>query len=267
MKKNQDFVGYLDENGIDRCVVNTISKQVDARKIDRLPPSEYLSKIKDPKFDIFEAFRTNGQPNHDEVIDLSRKFPDRIFPFFWYNPVDPEDPGQEHGIKEVKKSMQNGFKGVKLQLSMTPCEVERLFPIAQLLVEKDLPLYIHPSGGVFSTQRTSSFFIIDLAKKFPDLKLIVGHSCYTMEFCVELTMLMNILPEKNNVYFETSVSILYGILSYIKKYGAGKVIFGSDSPTAVPFSSEYDKIMYLRLSQKEKEMILSKNIERLLNLD
>ena len=253
----------MDQNGIDAAVLNTLN--MGARmELFKTPSDEWLSKLDDPDFNICQDFQNAGQPSHELVFKLARQYPKRIYPFFWYNPRDPKDPTQEKGIIEV----ENGIKerlvhGVKLQLAMIPCLPADLFPISKLLVEYDLPLYFHPSGGLFCAKNTHPQFFLELAKKFPALKIIVGHSAFSMEFCIEVNVIARYIP---HLYFETSLSVPYGIATYVKFFGAERVIFGTDCPSAGPFNIEFEKLMAIKLTDAQKELIFSKNIEKLLQL-
>jgi predicted TIM-barrel fold metal-dependent hydrolase len=217
-----------------------------------------------PDFDIFTDFQKAGQPSHEEVEKLMQKAPDRIFPFFWYNPIDPADPDQQKGLSKVQYALGHGYRGVKLQMAMTYCPVEKLYPIAQLCEEASIPLYVHPSGGVFRARRTNPFEILTLAEHYPKLKIILGHAGYSMEFVIEAILAC---IGASNIYFETSLSVPFGIITYIKLAGARRVLFGTDAPSAGPFRIEYDKIAFLNISEKEKTQILSKNIEKLLKIE
>lgn len=151
---------------------------------------------------------------------------------------------------------------------MIIADMERLNPIAELLCEFDFPIYIHPCGGVLAAPRTDPFKIAELAKKNPNLKIIIGHSAYTMEFVIETVLAIKSLGNlSKNVYFESSVSIPFGILSYIKVFGADHVIFGSDSPPAGPWEAEYIKVSKLKIPNEIKMQILGKNIEKLLKIN
>lgn len=273
MEKGQSIIDYMDVNGIDTAVVNTINTLVNSRNIgankftNKIDIKNFAEEIRGPNFEIFKEFRLNGQPSHDILLEQVKKHPKRLFPFFWYNPADPSDLDQKIGLKMLIDKLQHeGFRGVKLQLAMTPCNIERIFPVAKVCVDFDLPICIHPSPGVFSVKRTDAFALLKLAKSFPTLKLIILHAVYTMEFYVEL--LIALKTEKiENVYFETSCSILYGILELIKIFGADRVLFGSDSPTATPFELEYNKIASLRIPEEDKRKILGGNIKKLLNIE
>jgi predicted TIM-barrel fold metal-dependent hydrolase len=271
MEKGQTLIDYMDANGIDKAVVNTINTLVNSRNIgankftNKLAIKNFAEEIRGPDFEIFKEFRLNGQPSHEILLEQVKKHPKRLIPFFWYNPSDLD---QKIGLKTVTDKLRHeGFRGVKLQLAMTPCDIEQIFPVAQVCVDFDVPISIHPSPGVFSVKRTDAFSLLKLAKNFPTLKLIILHAVYTMEFYVEMLIALKSMPEIKNVYFETSCSILYGILELIKIFGADRVLFGSDSPTATPFEPEYYKIASLRIPKEDKSKILGGNIKRLLNIE
>jgi len=261
--KKQPFIEYLNNNGIDKAVVNTLNTKANLGILKGGAPQEFFRKMKEPDFNIFQDFSECGQPDHRQVIKLAKKYPDRIYPFFWYNPNDPNDPDQQKGLSLVEKHLDNGFCGVKLQHAMTPFKMKRLYPLAELLSEKKAPLFIHPTSGIFSTPPTDTFKLAKLAKRFPKLKIIVGHAAYTMEFAIECLLATF---SCKNVYFETSVSIPYGIVTFSKIFGPRRVLFGSDSPSAGPFELEYKKILALRIPDKAKQQILYRNISRLLRI-
>lgn len=273
MEKGQTLIDYMDVNGIDFAVVNTINTLVNSRNIgankftNKLAVKNFAEEIRGPDFEIFKEFRLNGQPSHEIVQEQVKKHPKRLFPFFWFNPSDPSDLDQKIGLETLIDKLQHGFRGVKLQLAMTPCNIEQIFPVAKVCVDFDVPICIHPSPGIFSSKRTDAFALLKLAKNFPSLNLIILHAVCTMEFYVELLIALKSMPEIENVYFETSVSIPYGILELIKIFGADRVLFGSDSPTATPFELEYNKIAFLRIPKEDKSKILGGNIKRLLNIE
>lgn len=73
------------------------------------------------------------------------------------------------------------------------------------------------------------------------------------------------LRNYKNIYFETSCSVSYGILSLIKTMGYGQIVFGSDSPVASQLPIEIEKILYLPISKEQKQDIFYNNINGLLS--
>ena len=263
LPKNRSIIDYMDDNGIDSAIVNTLNTKANLSDVLRQDPGNLQIKMQDPAFEIFKDFRLAGQPDHGPVLDLVKKHPERVIPFFWYNPSDPADPGHEKGISIVSDALDHGFKGVKIQPAMTLCTIEQLFPVASLLVDKKLPLYIHPTAGLFASKKTEVVEITFLARKFPGLNIILGHAAYTMEFCIEAVMQLSAFP---NVFAETSQSIPYGIITFVKIFGPKRVLFGTDAPSATPFDIEYRKVSLLDIPAKAKAMVLGGNVERLLGL-
>jgi predicted TIM-barrel fold metal-dependent hydrolase len=149
--KDQPFIEYLDENGIDGAIVNTLNTTANMDVLQRFTPGALTDKVSRSKFDLFKDFAAAGQPSHAEVIELYKKYPKRIFPFFWYNNNDPNDVDQSKGLAIVKEAFKNGFRGIKIQPAMIIANMERLYPIAELLCEYDYPIFIHPSGGVYAS--------------------------------------------------------------------------------------------------------------------
>ena len=73
----------------------------------------------------------------------------------------------------------------------------------------------------------------------------------------------------SNVYLDTSMGFEYypteQFLRIVKNHGADKILFGSDSPWSRA-DNEIKTIKSLPLSDNEKDLILYKNAQRILNL-
>nr|MDO8088207.1 amidohydrolase family protein [Candidatus Sigynarchaeum springense] len=263
LPKGKTIVDYMDDNSVDAAIVNTLNVKANLGDVMRKDPVELTKQARDPAFEIFKDFRLSGQPDHEVVTGLAKKYPDRVFPFFWYNPSDPGDVNQQKGLAAVTRALDSGFKGVKIQPAMTACTVEQLYPVASLLAERHCAIYIHPNAGLFASRKTEAEDIARLAKVFPTLDIIVGHAAYTMEFCIEAVLHLARFP---NVYAETSQSIPYGIITFAKIFGPRRVLFGTDTPSATPFDIEYRKLMLLDVPVDARALILGGNARRLLGL-
>ncbi len=69
-----------------------------------------------------------------------------------------------------------------------------------------------------------------------------------------------------NVYADTALAYKQDIADFIESFSVEKIFFGSDYPFGNPLK-EKKKILSLGLSDKENELILSKNIINLLKLE
>jgi predicted TIM-barrel fold metal-dependent hydrolase len=263
LPKGKTIVDYMDDNGVDAAIVNTLNTKANLGEVIKRDAAELARQTQDPGFELFKEFRLSGQPDHEVVAGLAKKHPGRVFPFLWYNPADPGDPGQEKGLAAVAGALDRGFKGVKIQPAMTACTVEQLFPVAKFLAERRRPIYIHPNAGLFASRKTEAVDIARLAKAFPGLDIILGHAAYNMEFCIEALVHLARFP---NVHAETSQSIPYGIIMLAKIFGPRRVLFGTDMPSATPFDIEYQKLSLLDVPADARALILGGNARRLLGL-
>jgi len=69
-----------------------------------------------------------------------------------------------------------------------------------------------------------------------------------------------------NVYFDTSLASPDVILKFVQEIGPERVLFGSDIPFGT-MKNELNKVLSLPIGDREKELILSKNIKRLTGLN
>ena len=69
--------------------------------------------------------------------------------------------------------------------------------------------------------------------------------------------------ERSNVYTDTALAPQSVIADYINTYGCEQILFGSDFPFGDP-KNELFKLLRLPIPETKQEMILSKNLKRLL---
>jgi hypothetical protein len=70
---------------------------------------------------------------------------------------------------------------------------------------------------------------------------------------------------RENVYFDTALAGQETILKFVREIGGGRVLFGSDIPFG-QMKNELHKVLSLPITDDEKELILSKNLKRLIAL-
>ena len=205
------------------------------------------------------------QLDHQDVIDLSNSYPEKFYKFFWFNPkIVPER--EEYNYKILESHFNKGFCGVKIHsgfhLIKIPRDVTKLANFMQEFSE-NLPLFIHFTPKFSAFGGISSKDIANLAKKFPNLNIIVGHAGLAMEFAIDFGLS---LKQYRNVYFETSYSIPYALLSLVKTVGHKRLFFGSDAPVTNPLKLEIDKILCLPITNDQKQDIFYNNINNLIGM-
>ncbi len=169
----------------------------------------------------------------------------------------------EHLTDEVERLLTLRVKGIKLHPDSQQFAIddERLFPLYEA-VRGRIPLLIHmgdPRYGYSHPARLRK--ILDL---FPGLSVIAAHlGGYTMyDTAYELLRDTDcVMDLSSSVRFMEAERALW----YIRAYGAERIAYGTDYPIWDPVR-ERDSFMRLKLTDAEKEQIVYKTAERILNL-
>ncbi|MFX1457206.1 MAG: amidohydrolase family protein [Promethearchaeota archaeon] len=256
----------MDRFNVEKAIITTInrSRYHDKQKevASQISNGQQISKF----MDSFKDVMIQKQLDHSDVKIAAKKAPERFYKFFWFNPnMDPEEEEKDYQILE--DHFKEGFCGVKIHSGfhriIVPRDIIRLVSFMQDY-DKNLLFYIHSLPKTALFKGISPQDIAKLTKMFPNLRIIVGHAANTMSYAVEVGMTLNY----ENVFFETSCSVSFGIYNLIKTIGHKRILFGSDSPTASPLPLEIEKILTLpRISKEVKQDILYNNVTDLLGTD
>lgn len=190
---------------------------------------------------------------------------DAIIPFGSVHP----DYAQPH--QEIDRLRQNGIKGLKFHSpfqQFRPDE-ERMMPIYEAMGE-DMVAFFHVGSGLSKDNKpvlATPESLIKVMENFPKLKLVAAHFGGFQLLEQAQRYLVG-----RNLYLDTSWPPSLkaigsdAIVQIINRHGAEKILFGSDCPTADPVS-EIQFIDSLKLSDREKELILGENACNLLGLE
>ena len=158
-----------------------------------------------------------------------------------------------------------GLKGVKLHpdIQQFAIDEDRCQEIYRIC-ENKLPILMHT--GDYRYDYSNPNRLLPVLQSYPGLTVIGAHfggwSVYE-EACDKLAGIPNL-------YVDCSSSMYYlsdeQTKQIIRRYGAGRVLFGSDFPMWSP-SAEIRKLMALGLDEWEIECILYKNAQKLLELE
>ena len=264
LSPHEDIISYMDHHNVEKAIITTINRAKFHNK-----QKEYASNMDDRDdlskyLDDFKNIIPKGQLSHKDVIDITNKAPDRFYKFFWFNPkLNPEE--EENNYKILEDHFKKGFIGVKIHGSFNFFKFPKdIFKLATFMQDSDkkiiLFIHSHPKTKFYDGSEPQD--IAKLARKFPDLRIIVGHAAYCMEYAVGVGLL---LKKFDNIYFETSCSVSLGIYNLIKTLGHKRLLFGSDSPTTSTLPIEIEKIISLpRTSNEVKQDIFYNNVSNLL---
>lgn len=249
------------------------------------------------QFDVEDGKRIAKETN-DELYELTQKYPDR---FVGFAALAPDDP--EAAVNEFERVVEDlGFKGWKTHSNYKGAYLddEKYRPVLGKAEDLGVPIYLHPTIPDIPALRKYGFplagapfgFGIDTAicamrmvlggvfDDFPDLKVILGHLGEALPFLMERMDFPFVRPwfdpelrpdleKKPSDYFKENFFVTtsgnYQESAFRCTYealGIDRILFGSDYPY-----EDYDEcvefIEGLSLSEKEKEMVYSKNVSQL----
>lgn len=166
--------------------------------------------------------------------------------------------------KELKRIKEKNLKGIKLHPDFQKfrADIDIMDPIYETLAELKMPVLFHAGDSRFNYSNPR--FIKNVLQKHPNLIVIAAHFGGYKEWNESEMFLVG-----KNVYFDTSSSLW--ALPYpdaekmIQKHGVEKFLFGSDFPMW-SHHEEFLRFEKLNLSSSDKDLILYKNAQKLLNI-
>ncbi|MDH4330491.1 MAG: amidohydrolase family protein [Candidatus Moranbacteria bacterium] len=182
-------------------------------------------------------------------------------------------------LEKYKKLLEEGkIKGLKFFPGHDPYYPtdERCLPYYELCQELDVPVLFHTgenSGDSDCAKWNDPKYIVEIAKKYPQLKVIITHYYWPkMDYCYEIT--------KNvpNIYFEIAamsdaevieksggIEKVREILRETIADRSDKVIFGTDWPMC-KIEEHIELIKSLGLSEDLESGVFSENSKRIYKL-
>lgn len=222
-----------------------------AYHIIHLPPEGLVAEL--DKFGLETncvfGLQIAGDPvfGNDEVKAMLEQFPGRFVAFTFVNPYS----GEEAMLEELQRCLDMGFQGVKLMLDSYGS------------ASSDNPLvevpcrFAHEHGQfILSHSWGSAERIRYLCHKYPGALFIAGHSYGSYG---------DVCKEVDNLYICTCPFLAWGQTeAYVKLYGADRILFGSDLMD-LPIGWGMGQIMYARIPEEDKRLILGGNLKRLMD--
>jgi len=187
---------------------------------------------------------------------------EHVIPFGSLHPDFPSP------AEEVKRLVQMGFRGIKLQpdwQEFYPDE-ERVLPLYEA-AEGNLAILFHAGHEIQEMEivRSTPDRLLRVHQRFPGLTIIVAHMGGYQSWEQSEDMLCG-----TGVYLDISYCPAEelpdsDLVRMIRKHGARKTLFASDFPFADP-KTDIERLVALPLSDEEKEDIAWRNAARLLGL-
>lgn len=174
-------------------------------------------------------------------------------------------PDTENVASEIENIKALGLKGVKLHPDFQKFRIndERLFSIYKACSEAELPVLLHT--GDYRYDFSNPDRMADVLERFPELTVIGAHFGGWSVW----EEASDVLSGCKNFYVDTSSSFHWlkkeKAKEIIEKYGADKVIFGTDFPMW-SYKDEYEYLEALKLGDEEYRKIYYENAAELFDI-
>jgi uncharacterized protein len=162
----------------------------------------------------------DSRVGNDFLLQAAEGHPDRLIPSCsvspWYG---------ERGLEELRRALGLGARIVVLHPAIQGYQAndELIWPVLEVAAGEKVPVYVH-TGNPGSA---SPWQVVDLADRYPELDLIIGH-CGATDFWNDVVDAGKAAP---NAYLESSLARPFQFNSYLEKVGYRKGIMGSSVPT------------------------------------
>ena len=167
--------------------------------------------------------------------------------------------------KEIRQIVELGLKGVKLHPDIQGFKIDdyRMLKIYELCEKNNLVVLMHTGDNRYDFSNPNR--MLPIVEIYENLTIIGAHfgGWSIWEDASEK------LADKKNFFVDCSSS-MYALepeksLQIIRRYGADKVLFGTDYPMWTP-DEELERLYKLGLNDGELEQILHLNAENIFNI-
>ena len=178
------------------------------------------------------------------VADAVRRYPDRFIGFTMVNP----NHGEAEMLRQLEEGLELGMQGVKLICSYHGYPTEGpLIDVACRFANAHRQFILNHDWG-------SPAQIERLCATYPEACFFTGHSASNY---AEVTR-----KHPNLFICSCPFHVRGQVEQFVGMYGADRVLFGSDL-TDLPIAWGLGPIMYARVSEEEKRLMLGGNLRRL----
>ncbi|MGW6022247.1 amidohydrolase family protein [Streptomyces sp. NPDC055099] len=197
---------------------------------------------------LVEGGHVETDADNDAVLKTCADSDGRLVPFFFANP---------HRSSEEYRARAAEFRGLEVSpavhgVGLADPRVDELVGVA---AEFGHPVYVvclsRPGAEVAD--------LVGLARRFPRLRFVLGHSGIgNIDFHA-----LTLIRDETNIFLETSGGYTCVAQAALTRLGAGRVVFGSEYPLQHP-TVELAKFQALRLPPEQWRQIAWDNAHRLL---
>ena len=209
--------------------------------------------------------RISQNDSFKKTLEFACKYPERVGAMPWMKLRSEKPDGEFIRLLEENRSLVYGIKLHPFHSRVAPDDplAEYVYEIAR---EFRLPVVSHTGG----CEEARSVHLYNAAKAHPDIDFVMVH----MDLGTDNSEAIALLGEADNLYGDTAWVPVRSTLRAVRRWGCGKIVFGSDNPIDGPDTylhnrtgdrslyqayfnelramvspSEYDNIMYLNAAR------------------
>ena len=156
-----------------------------------------------------------------DTVRFARENPDKIGVAIWLKTAS-ELPDEEFiRILRENRDVIYAFKLHPFHSRVAP-DSPRMEPIYRLAAEYHLPIVSHTGG----CEEARSIHLYNAAKAHPELSFVMVH----MDLGTDNREAIELLGKLPNLYGDTTWVSVESTLESVRRWGSGKILFGSDNP-------------------------------------
>lgn len=166
---------------------------------------------------------------------------------------------------DVNHILELGLHGVKLHPDIQHFKIDdyRCLKIYELCEQENLPILMHTGDYRYDFSNANRLVpILDIYKHLTVVGAHLGGWSMWEDACDKLAGKPNLYVDSSSSLYSLSVD---KAMEIIRRYGADRVLFGSDYPVFSP-DIELKRFLRLPLTDDEKRMILSENACRVFKI-
>ncbi|MCL2832016.1 MAG: amidohydrolase family protein [Treponema sp.] len=198
------------------------------------------------------------------IYEAMKKNPERILGFGWADP--------HLGINKAKDTIKRcfeeyGFYGVKLNGAQNEFLIDDpkiSLPLIEEINRFGKPAAFHVGGDFYENTHPSR--IGKIAKKFPELKILMVHMGGASFKGTSISAIETAEAYPNTILIGSAVKSIH-ILNAVRKLGASRVCYGSDTPFEFMHVevAKYQALFKDQVNTADMAKIMGENIKKFIN--
>lgn len=222
----------------------------------------------DHRQEVFPVQHTQEE-SLQRTLDFARTYPDKVGAAVW---IKPRLQGLTEELEKMIEDNLDIIKAIKIHpfhSNISPTD-KRVLPYLELAEHYRLPVVSHTGG----CEAAEPIHLYEAAKMFPTIPFVMVH----MGLGSDNRTALELLGKADNLYGDTTWVPMSTTIEAVNRYGAEKMLFGSDAPIdgkdtylcnprgERSLYQDYFHVLPNLISESDYKKIMYENAERLFSL-